>query len=75
MFDFQSQLPGTWDETRILHSAIGKYITTARRAKGTWFIASATNEQARTLPVKLDFLEPGVTYSATGYEDAADPHF
>jgi len=75
LFEFLSQLPGTWDETRILHSAIGEYITTARRSKDTWFIASATNEQARTLPIALDFLEPGRAYSATLYEDAPDAHF
>ena len=75
LFECLSQLPGTWDETRILHSAIGEYITTARRSKETWFIASATNEQARTLPIRLDFLKPGSTYSATLYEDAEDAHF
>ena len=75
LFEFLSQLPGTWNETRILHSAIGEYITTARRSGKTWFVASATNEQARTLPIKLDFLTPGLTYSATLYEDAPDAHF
>ena len=55
--------------------AIGQYITTARRHKDQWFVASATNEQARTLPIELDFLGPGVTYSATLYEDAPDAHF
>jgi alpha-glucosidase len=74
LFDFLTQLPGTWDETRILHSAIGEYITTARRSRDTWFIASATNEQARTLPISLNFLGNG-TYSATLYEDAPDAHF
>lgn len=75
LFEFLSRLPGTWDETRILHGAIGQYITTARRSGDKWFIASATNEQARTLPVKLDFLKPGVTYEVTLYEDAPDAHF
>ncbi len=75
LFDFISRLPMTWDETRILHSSIGEFITTARRSGDRWYIASATNEQARTLPISLDFLEDGRTYSAILYEDAADSHF
>ena len=74
-FDFIRRMPMTWDETRILHGSIGQCITTARRSGDNWFIASATNEQARTLPITLDFLEKGKTYSATLYEDAPDSHF
>jgi alpha-glucosidase len=75
LFDFLSHMPGTWDETRILHGRIGEYITTARRKGRAWYIASATNEQARTLPVELPFLEEGIRYAATLYEDAPDAHF
>jgi len=75
LFDFIRRMPMTWDETRILHGSIGQCITTARRSGDNWFIASATNEQARTLPITLDFLEKGKTYSATLYEDAPDSHF
>jgi alpha-glucosidase len=75
LFDFLSHMPGSWDETRILHGRIGECITTARRSGKKWYIASATNEEARTLPVKLDFLEPGMRYAATLYEDASDAHF
>jgi alpha-glucosidase len=75
LFDFLSNLPGTWDETRILHGSIGEYITTARRNGDTWYIASATNEMARSLPIKLDFLKPGTAYTATLCEDAPDAHF
>jgi alpha-glucosidase len=75
LFDFISRMPMTWDETRILHSSVGEFITTARRSGDRWFVASATNEQARTLPISLDFLESGRTYSATLYEDAPESHF
>ena len=75
LFDFIRRMPMTWDETRILHGSIGECITTARRNGDNWFIASATNEQARTSPITLDFLENGQTYSATLYEDAPDSHF
>ena len=72
---FLRQLPMTWDETRILKSDIGHYITTARRSGDRWFIASATDEQARTLELKLDFLESGESYSATLFEDGPEAHF
>jgi hypothetical protein len=65
----------TWDETRILHGEIGHYITTARRSGGQWFLASATNEEARTLKIALDFLEPERGYTATLYEDAPNAHY
>jgi len=75
LFDFIRRLPMTWDETRILHSDIGKYITTARRSDDRWFVASATNEEQRTLPISLNFLDEGKTYWATVYEDAPDAHY
>jgi alpha-glucosidase len=75
LFQFISRLPMTWDETRILHGSIGKYITTARRSGDRWFVASATNEEARTLTIPLDLLDEGKNYTAIVYEDAPDAHF
>jgi alpha-glucosidase len=75
LFDFLTKLPMNWDETRILNSSIGEYVTTARRNGNNWYIASATNEQQRKLQIKLDFLKPNQKYSAILYEDAPDAHF
>ena len=75
LFDFLSHMPGTWDETKILHGRIGEFITTARRSHDSWYIASANNEQSRMLPIQLDFLKPGITYTASLYEDAPDAHY
>lgn len=75
MFDYMRRLPMTWDETRILHGEIGRYICTARRSGRRWFISSATDEEARMLPVHLDFLEPDVRYTARLYEDEPDAHY
>jgi alpha-glucosidase len=75
LFDFLGRLPMTWDETRIQHGQIGEYITTIRRSGSEWFVASATNEQPRTLRINLDFLDPGKTYNVTLYEDAPDAHY
>ena len=75
LFEFIAKMPMKWDETRILHGEIGRHITTARRAGRQWFIASCCDENGAVLPIELDFLEPGVTYSATLYEDGEDAHY
>ena len=67
--------PATWDETRILNARIGESITTARRSGRQWFVGSIIDERGGELPIPLDFLEPGVDYDATFYEDAPDSHF
>ena len=72
MFEFLQEMPTTWDETRVLHSSMPNYITTARRSGDAWFICSVTNETARTLTINLDFLDAGVTYDVTYYEDDHD---
>ena len=35
-----------------------------------WYVGGITDENAREVTVKLDFLKPGVTYEATIYADA-----
>ncbi len=70
LFEFiQKQPVGKWDESRIIHSKIGEYITTVRRHDKDWFIGSAISQKGGTLNIKLDFLEEGKLYDATFYED------
>ena len=76
MFEFLQKMPASWDETRVLHSSMPNYITTARRSGEAWFVCSVTNERARSLSIDLDFLDAGVDYDVTYYEDdhdGADP--
>ena len=40
--------------------------------RDVWYIGGVTDEQAREVEVKLDFLKPGVKYEATIYADAKD---
>lgn len=74
LFEFIKMMPATWDETRVLHGEIGKFITTARRSGEEWFIGSVINEEGGELDITLDFLGDGV-YEATLYEDAEDTHY
>ena len=55
LFECIAHMPITWDDTRIINSEIGKFITTARRSDDKWFIASNCDEEGVTLPVLLDF--------------------
>lgn len=72
MFEFLREMPATWDETKILHSSLPNYITTARRSGEEWFVCSATNENARTLSIPLGFLNGDANYDVTYYEDDHD---
>ncbi len=77
VFQFIRDVPVDWDDTRILNAAVGDYITTARRQKGTqnWFIGSITDENPRNFSAKLDFLPAGKTYEATIYADGPGAHW
>ena len=67
------QMP--WRESRTLSGAIGEYIVMARQASdGTWLVGAATDESARELDIKLDFLKSG-TYAAMIVQDGPDGHY
>ncbi|MEF8811206.1 MAG: glycoside hydrolase family 97 C-terminal domain-containing protein, partial [Bacteroidales bacterium] len=67
--EFLKEVPTVWDETKVIHGAIGEYITLARRSGKTWFIGSMTNSNERTLTVPLDFLDNG-NYEIHKFRDA-----
>ena len=87
-FTFIESCPTTWSKTVVPNGVIGEYVTIARKERlrvgdGTsgmrngdrWFIGSITNEQARTLEVKLDFLDADTQYRAIIYEDGPDADY
>ena len=45
------------------------------REHDVWFVGGVTDENAREVSVKLDFLQPGVRYEATVYADAPDADY
>ncbi len=53
-----------------LDAAIGTIETIA--PLDVWYVGGVTDEQAREVEVKLDFLKPGVKYEATIYADSKD---
>ena len=43
--------------------------------RDVWYVGGITDENAREVKVKLDFLKPGVKYEATIYADAPDADY
>lgn len=67
--EFFDHLPTVWDDTRVLHGAIGQYAVLARRSGDQWFLGGMNGDDARTLDVPLEFLEAGRRYIAHIYAD------
>lgn len=70
-FDFLTQVPTVWDETRVLDADVDQFVTIARRKGTDWFVGTITNSVARTIAIPLTFLAEG-TYTADLYTDAPD---
>ncbi|ROQ25921.1 glycoside hydrolase family 97 protein [Gallaecimonas pentaromativorans] len=72
-FQFIRDVPTDWEESKALAGAVGDYLVMARKARGgkDWYLGAITDEQARVLPVKLDFLDSGTRYEAQIYRDGA----
>ncbi len=67
-----SQIPTTWDETKVLKAKLGEEIVIARRKGNTWYMAAMTDSTERDIIVSLKaFLKPG-TYSVQIVEDGDD---
>ncbi len=71
-FQFIVDFNADCEESRVLNGEIGQYITVVRRSGEEWFLGAASNEESRTLEVKLDFLDVNTSYIAQIYKDAED---
>ena len=76
-FQFIKDVPVDWDNSIYLEAEPGKYVTVARKEKGTnnWFIGSATGDANHQSVISLDFLEKGKDYIATIYADTKDTDY
>lgn len=76
-FRFIKDVAIDWDDSKYLEAEPGRYITVARKAKGTnnWFVGCTANEDGHLSNVSLDFLDPGRKYTATIYADAPTAHY
>ena len=74
MFQFFRDLNPDYDWSEALQGEPGQYAVIARRSGDTYYLAAATNEEARTIRVPLSFLGKG-SYTATIYADGPDAHY
>ena len=76
-FQFIKDVAVDWDDSKYLEAEPGRYITVARKAKGTnnWFVGCTANEDGHMANLSLDFLDPGRKYTATIYADGATAHY
>jgi alpha-glucosidase len=70
-FQFIKDVPVDWSESVALNGEVGDYVTIARKDRDgdNWYLGSVTDEMARTVSIKLDFLDPGRGYRAQIYRD------
>ena len=71
-FQFIKDVAVDWDKSLYLEAEPGEYVVTARKAKGkdAWYIGCTAGDNGHKTNIALDFLTPGMTYTATIYADA-----
>lgn len=69
--DFIVQIPTVWEETIVLHGAIGDYIAVARRNGNKWYIGAMTDKSPRELQLDLSFLKEG-TFTMNVFKDGVN---
>lgn len=76
-FQFIRDVATDWGDSRYLEAEPARYITVARKAKGTdrWFIGGKCNEDGHQSDLRLDFLDKGKKYVCTVYADAKDADY
>ena len=52
-----ASVPVTWDETKVLTTAVGEYLVIAKRKGDNWFIGGITAEKDRRLKSASIFLK------------------
>ena len=70
-FEFIKRCPTTWEKTVVPEARIGEYITVARKERGgnSWYVGAMTGRDSRQTNLRLDFLTPGVEYTARIFAD------
>ena len=66
-----------WDQSKYLEAEPGRYVTVARKAKGSndWFVGCVASEAGHNSDITLDFLDKDKKYEAVIYSDAKDAHY
>jgi susB len=76
-FQFIKDVAVDWEDSKYLEAEPGRYITVARKAKGTnnWFVGCTASENGHMANISFDFLDPKRKYTATIYADGPTAHY
>ena len=76
-FAFIKQVPADWAQSRVLAGEVGDYVVTARKDRNSedWYVGGGTDEEARSVRIDLDFLDPDRTYVAHVWRDGPGAHY
>ena len=69
--DFISRVPADWAESHLVDGSVGESAVFARkdRNSASWYVGGINDATPRISTVKLSFLDPQRTYTATIYRD------
>ncbi|TMO45006.1 glycoside hydrolase family 97 protein [Pseudoalteromonas ruthenica] len=78
-FQFIQDVPTDWEKSQAIAGEMGEYVVFARKERQRdnysgkdWYLGAITDEQARDITIKLDFLDPGKRFEAQIYADGED---
>ncbi len=76
-FEFIERCPVNWSKTLVSTASIGEHLTIVRKDRHSenWFLGSITNETARALSIKLDFLDENSRYIAKVFADGENADY
>ena len=76
-FQFIRDVACDWDDSKYLEAEPARYVTVARKAKGTdnWFVGGKCDENGHESVLKLDFLDKGRKYDCTIYADGKNADY
>ncbi len=76
-FQFIRDMAIDWDDSKYIDAEPARYITVARKAKGTdnWMVGGKCDENGHKVTVVFDFLDKGKKYELTTWADAKDAHY
>ncbi|WP_405054487.1 glycoside hydrolase family 97 protein [Thalassotalea fonticola] len=76
-FQFILDVPTDWAKSTAVAGEVGDYVAFARQDKHSddWYLGALTDEDSRTLTIKLDFLSENKQYIAEIYRDGENANW
>lgn len=75
LMDFMASQTMPWKQSKTLGGDPDTYISMMRDTGEHYLVATVNNEEARTVQVELEFLEPDQKYRASIAEDTPETHY